>query len=38
MEALHKAHSVILSAAKNPAIPHSADFVQNDNPICAQFP
>jgi hypothetical protein len=25
-----------LSAAKNLAIPHSADCVQNDNPICPE--
>jgi hypothetical protein len=30
--------SVILNAAKNLVIPHSADSVQNDNSICAEFP
>ena len=28
---------VILSAAKNPGIPHSADCVHNDKPSCAEL-
>jgi len=37
-EPLHKAHCVILSAAKNPGILHCAGFVQNDNLTCAKLP
>jgi Homeodomain-like domain len=37
-EVLHKQHHVILSAAKNPGILHSAVSVQNDNPGYAEVP